>query len=135
MDTSKRLHVNISALADGELPDSERELAMAALASDDGRTAWLAYHLIGDTLRAGADGALSDDFAARLAQRLAAEAPLDGASGAGSASTSASASTLASASAPASTSPPASASASASTAASGAPGDDGALPAVIASAS
>jgi sigma-E factor negative regulatory protein RseA len=79
MDTSKRLHENISALADGELPDSERELALAALASDDGRAAWHAYHVIGDTLRAGADGALSDGFAARLARRLAAEAPLAGA--------------------------------------------------------
>ncbi|MES2114190.1 MAG: sigma-E factor negative regulatory protein [Pseudomonadota bacterium] len=76
MDTSKRLHENISALADGELPDSERELALAALASDDGRAAWRAYHVIGDALRAGADGALSDGFADRLAQRLAAEPPL-----------------------------------------------------------
>lgn len=76
MDRSKRLHENISALADGELPDSERELALAALAGDDGRAAWRAYHVIGDALRAGADGVLGDDFAARLARRLAAEPPL-----------------------------------------------------------
>lgn len=76
MDRSKRLHENISALADGELPDSERELALAALAGDDGRAAWRAYHVIGDALRAGTDGALSDDFSARLARRLAAEPPL-----------------------------------------------------------
>jgi sigma-E factor negative regulatory protein RseA len=76
MDTSKRLRENISALADGELPDSERELALAALAGDDGRAAWRAVHAIGDALRAGAVGALSDDFAATLARRLAAEPPL-----------------------------------------------------------
>lgn len=105
MDTFKRLRDQISALADGELPDSDRELALAALASDDGRAAWRAYHAIGDSLRAGADGVLSDDFATRLAQRLAAEAPLGGA--------------------PAAPSAPGPA----------APGTDGELPTVIASAS
>lgn len=78
MDTSKRLRENISALADGELPDSERELALAALAGEDGRAAWRAYQMIGDTLRADASGTLSDDFAARLGHRLAAEPPLAG---------------------------------------------------------
>ncbi|MBA5608353.1 sigma-E factor negative regulatory protein [Duganella sp. FT3S] len=78
MDTSKRLRENISALADGELPDGERELALAALAGEDGRAAWRAYQMIGDTLRADASGALSDEFAARLGHRLAAEPPLAG---------------------------------------------------------
>lgn len=73
MDTQKTLHENISALADGELSDSARELALAALATADGRAAWQAYHLTGDVLRASADGALSDGFTARLAARLAAE--------------------------------------------------------------
>ena len=76
MDTLKRLHENISALADGELADSERELAFAALATPEGRAAWHAYHLIGDVLRAQADGELSPAAAASLAQRLAGEPAL-----------------------------------------------------------
>lgn len=75
MDTQKRLHENISALVDGELSDSERELTLAALATPQGRVAWRAYHLTGDVLRATAGGALSDSFSARLAARLAAEPP------------------------------------------------------------
>lgn len=73
MDTQKRLHENISALADGELPQSDHELALAALHTDDGRAAWRAYHLIGDVLRDEADGALSDGFHAGLAAALAGE--------------------------------------------------------------
>ena len=73
MEAHKRLHEYISALADGELPESERELAMAALATPEGQAAWRAYHLAGDALRAGADGEISVDFSARLAARLAAE--------------------------------------------------------------
>lgn len=73
MDTLKRLHENISALADGELADSERELAFAALDSVEGRAAWRAYHLIGDVLRAGPHAALSPQSSAALAERLAAE--------------------------------------------------------------
>ncbi|RFP20549.1 transcriptional regulator [Duganella sp. BJB488] len=73
MDTQKRLHENISALADGELADSERELALAALDTAEGQAAWRAYHLTGDVLRDQASGALSDDFGASLAARLAAE--------------------------------------------------------------
>lgn len=78
MDTLKRLHENISALADGELADSERELAFAALDSAEGRAAWRAYHLIGDVLRSEACDALSPGAAAALAERLAAEPALGG---------------------------------------------------------
>jgi sigma-E factor negative regulatory protein RseA len=73
MDTQKRLHENISALADGELPDSERELALAALGTADGQETWRAYHLVGDVLRNAPGGELSDGFGASLAARLAAE--------------------------------------------------------------
>jgi len=73
MDTQKRLHENISALADGELADSERELALAALDTPEGQAAWRAYHLTGDVLRDQAQGGLSDGFSASLAARLAAE--------------------------------------------------------------
>lgn len=129
MDTSKRLRENISALADGELPDSERELALAALGGDDGRAAWRAYQAIGDTLRAGADGVLSDDFAARLAHRLAAEPPLSGAAPEESATRSASE--------PAAPSAAGSASGSASgpAAEAAASGGEGGAPAVVVSAS
>lgn len=73
MDTQRRLHENISALADGELADSERELALAALDTTEGQAAWRAYHLTGDVLRDQANGELSDGFSAALAARLAAE--------------------------------------------------------------
>lgn len=74
MDTDKNLREHISALADDELPHSERELALAALASSEGQAAWRAYHLAGDVLRATPAIELSDGFSARLAARLAAEA-------------------------------------------------------------
>ena len=73
MEAHKQLCIYISALADGELPESERELALAALSTAEGQAAWRAYHLAGDALRASADGAVSDAFSARLAARLAAE--------------------------------------------------------------
>ncbi|MYM26607.1 transcriptional regulator [Duganella sp. FT135W] len=73
MDTQKRLHEHISALADGELSDSERELAFAALDTPEGQAAWCAYHLIGDVLRSTPGGAPSDGFEARLAAALDAE--------------------------------------------------------------
>ena len=77
MDTLPGLHEHISALADGELPAGELELAFAALDTDTGRQAWRAYGLIGEVLRAGQDaGTLSAGFAAGLASRLAAEEPL-----------------------------------------------------------
>lgn len=75
MDTHKKLREHISALADGELSDSERELALAALATPTGQAAWRAYHLAGDALRAVPDAGLSAQFDARLAARLAAEPP------------------------------------------------------------
>ena len=69
MDTHKRLHENISALADGELPHTERELAFAALDTAEGKAVWRAYHLIGDVLRDEADGGLGESFSAELAAR------------------------------------------------------------------
>ena len=75
MDTNQQLRAHISALADGELPDSERELALAALDSVEGQAAWRAYHLAGDALRSTPEADISDGFSAGLAARLAAEAP------------------------------------------------------------
>jgi sigma-E factor negative regulatory protein RseA len=77
MDANKKNREFISALSDGELPDIDLELAMAALDAPDGRQAWDLYHRIGDTLRAEATPDLSPGFSERLAARLAAE-PLPG---------------------------------------------------------
>lgn len=73
MDTPQRLHEHISALADGELSDSERELAFAALATPEGQAAWRAYHLTGDVLRSTPGAEPGPGFDARLAAALAAE--------------------------------------------------------------
>jgi sigma-E factor negative regulatory protein RseA len=74
MNSSKHLQENISAMLDGELPDSEVELTLAALALPEGQEAWHTYQLIGDLLRADQQGMeLSKDFHARLAARLAQE--------------------------------------------------------------
>lgn len=79
MDTNKKLREQISALKDGALPEADLELALAALQGSDGQQAWDLYHLIGDTLRDASAHApapdLSPDFRARLAERLAGEAP------------------------------------------------------------
>jgi len=73
MDTHKKIREHISALSDGELSPSDLELALAALQSADGHQAWNTYHRIGDVLRARATPELSDAFAEKLAERLAAE--------------------------------------------------------------
>lgn len=74
MDTSTRLQENISAMVDGELPACDVELTLAALSEPEGQAAWHLYQLIGDVLRADtAGGELRDDFAVRLARRLAGE--------------------------------------------------------------
>jgi sigma-E factor negative regulatory protein RseA len=73
MDTNKKNREHISALGDGELPETEVELAFAALHSADGKHAWMTYHHIGDALRAQPSPDLSEGFTARLAARLALE--------------------------------------------------------------
>jgi sigma-E factor negative regulatory protein RseA len=77
MDTNKKNRELISALCDGEIPDADLELALAALGSPDGQQAWARFHQIGDVLRAAPAPDLSPGFAERLAARLAAE-PLPG---------------------------------------------------------
>lgn len=75
MDAHKKLREHISALSDGELATSDLELASAALRAPDGTLAWIAYHRIGDVLRAQQAPEFSPGFDARLAARIAAEAP------------------------------------------------------------
>lgn len=67
----------ISAFADGELPDHEVEATMAVLTASGGRSDWDMYHQIGDVLRSDTMALpLSAGFTDRLAARLAAEPPL-----------------------------------------------------------
>lgn len=78
MDTNRKTRETISAFADGELPESEHELALASLREPDGRQTWALYHRIGDLLRASPPAPayapeLSPAFSDRLAARLAAE--------------------------------------------------------------
>lgn len=62
----------ISALMDGELDAEEAEVVLARVReSQDLRQDWMAYHLIGDSLRSAPS--VSDDFGARFAERLAQE--------------------------------------------------------------
>lgn len=71
MDTNETLRAHISALIDGELPQADVELALAALQEKDGKQAWDRYHLIRDALRTTPAPDLSPGFAERLAVRLA----------------------------------------------------------------
>jgi sigma-E factor negative regulatory protein RseA len=73
MDTNKKIREHISALADGELPTSDIELAFAALNTADGTQAWKVYHRIGDVLRGQESPDMSPGFSERLAARLANE--------------------------------------------------------------
>jgi sigma-E factor negative regulatory protein RseA len=73
MDTNKKNREYISALMDGEIPEPDLELAMAALGGEYGQQAWDVFHHIGDILRAEASPELSPGFTERLAARLAAE--------------------------------------------------------------
>ncbi len=67
----------VSAFADGELPDHEVDAAIAALRAPGGRSDWDIYHQIGDTLRSEPMAApLSAGFSDRFAARLAAEPTL-----------------------------------------------------------
>lgn len=74
MNTKDRVQENISALADGELDNSQLEQTLAALHSADAKSDWEVYHQIGDVLRSDdMDIAMSKDFMARFSERLEAE--------------------------------------------------------------
>jgi hypothetical protein len=70
----------ISALADSDIAEGGLPAALAALHTEEGRASWDLYHHIGDALRSSelADN-VGCDFAARMAARMATEAPLTGA--------------------------------------------------------
>ncbi len=81
MDDVKLLELRekLSALADGQLRGGDFAAAVeACAASQDARSAWHAYHLVGDVLRGGEQAVRSADggFMHRFQQRMASEAPL-----------------------------------------------------------
>jgi sigma-E factor negative regulatory protein RseA len=94
MDTNKKNREYISVLMDGEIPETDLELAMAALDGPGGQQAWDTFHHVGDLLRAEATAELSPGFSERLAARLAAE-PMPSKRAAGAAEPAASAATAA----------------------------------------
>ena len=66
------MNERISALMDGELDDrAASDLIPAVAREDEAAACWRTYHLIGDALRGGC--AISENFAARVQSRLAAE--------------------------------------------------------------
>ena len=72
MDTQVKEY--ISALADGELADSDIPAAFAVLDTSEGRATWDNYHQLGHVLRQDGCGfELSAGFSARLRSRLAEE--------------------------------------------------------------
>lgn len=74
MNTREMTQEQISALADGELPDAHVDMALAALRRGDGKADWDIYHQIGDVLRSDDMAVnLSAGFAARFSARLDAE--------------------------------------------------------------
>lgn len=71
MNAKERTQEQISALLDGEVADSQIEIALAALHTPEGLAAWEAYHRVGDALRSDDMAfSMSADFTARLTARL-----------------------------------------------------------------
>jgi len=75
MDTKQKTREQISALADGELPDVQIDQALSAMQTADAKADWEIYHRIGDALRSDevADVSFTEGFSARLAARLESE--------------------------------------------------------------
>ncbi|WP_338847610.1 sigma-E factor negative regulatory protein [Massilia sp. W12] len=65
----------ISALIDGQLESEQIDALLQELAQDDARADWDVYHRIGNLLRAEDEVNPGADFSARMAARLAQEAP------------------------------------------------------------
>ncbi|WP_188419201.1 sigma-E factor negative regulatory protein [Oxalicibacterium solurbis] len=71
MNTTNMTREQISAFADGELPNGHLDVVLAALRQDEGRDAWNLYHQAGDALRSDElNVRLSADFNARMFARL-----------------------------------------------------------------
>lgn len=76
MNQTMTVREQVSALADGHLQGEAFAQAIEAVCAEgESRTAWQAYHVVGDVLRSGSHAPCSDTsaFLARFQQRLAAE--------------------------------------------------------------
>ena len=74
MNTSKSMHEQISAFANGELAPAAEAAVLAALRAPAKQAIWDDYHHIGDILRSvEMAAAVRPDFATRMAVRLASE--------------------------------------------------------------
>ena len=77
MDSGEKNRQGISALADGELGDTEARKLLARMADKDLRATWDLYHRIGDVIRTDAMAReMSPRFTACMAARLDAEPAL-----------------------------------------------------------
>ncbi|MBC7488673.1 MAG: sigma-E factor negative regulatory protein [Glaciimonas sp.] len=74
MNTKEIPREQISALADGELPNAYVDMVLAVLQNSEGLATWDVYHQIGDILRSDDTAMmLSFDFTSRVFERLGAE--------------------------------------------------------------
>ncbi|MDB5776239.1 MAG: histidine kinase [Herbaspirillum sp.] len=74
MDTKELSREQISAFVDGELSETQVEVVMAALRTEQGQAAWNEYHLVGDAARSDETAiAMSPGFMSKLSARLDAE--------------------------------------------------------------
>ncbi|MDM0018598.1 sigma-E factor negative regulatory protein [Variovorax saccharolyticus] len=79
MNQTNTVQEQVSALADGHLPEDEFAEVVGKLCVDPQlRASWQTYHLVGDVLRSGAHTVCSDSsaFLSRFQSRLAAEPAL-----------------------------------------------------------
>ena len=74
MNATQMTKEQISAWLDGEMPNADVEVMLAALYREDGQACWAEYHQIGDVLRSD-ELAMQPGpgFAAKMAARLAQE--------------------------------------------------------------
>ncbi len=74
MERSETIREQVSALVDGDIEPDGLRASMSQLREGEGRRAWDLYHQIGDAIRSVEPApAMRRDFAARFAERFAAE--------------------------------------------------------------
>jgi sigma-E factor negative regulatory protein RseA len=74
MDTKELSKEQISAFADGELSETQADVVLASLRTEQGLAAWNIYHLVGDAARSDETAvSMSPDFFSKFSARLDAE--------------------------------------------------------------
>jgi len=80
MTTSENISTQVSAFVDGEIDPAELPLLTRQMANNPGlRQRWREYHLISEALKKQLPEQIDVNFAARVSQALANEAPLQSA--------------------------------------------------------